>query len=161
MVNLWDMTKGGRLIVTVIVTAGIWLVLFRLHGILQSNSNLKLSGINVQSQTEHHVCPGNKYRETLAGILRHWDELAELHNISYVIGLGSLLGLYGNGDIIPWDDDVDVLVDITQYKKLRAFAEERNFVQGWDRKYRMVVQPDFEQRKEKKRRRFTCYGKVG
>ena len=155
------MTKSCRFIVTVITTVGIWLLLFRLHGILQSNSNLKLSGRNGQLKTEHHVCPGNKYRETLAGILRHWDKLAELHNISYVIGLGSLLGFHRNGDIIPWDDDVDVLVDITQYQKLRSFAEERSFVQGWDKKYRMVVQPDFEQKREKRRRRFTCYGKVG
>ena len=155
------MTKSCRFIVTVITTVGIWLLLFRLHGILQSNSNLKLSGRNRQLKIEHHVCPGNKYRETLAGILRHWDKLAELHNISYVIGLGSLLGFHRNGDIIPWDDDVDVLVDITQYQKLRSFAEERSFVQGWDKKYRMVVQPDFEQTREKRRRRLTCYGKVG
>ena len=155
------MTKSCRFIVTVITTVGIWLLLFRLHGILQSNSNLKLSGRNRQLKIGLHVCPGNKYRETLAGILRHWDKLAELHNISYVIGLGSLLGFHRNGDIIPWDDDVDVLVDITQYQKLRSFAEERSFVQGWDKKYRMVVQPDFEQTREKRRRRLTCYGKVG
>ena len=158
--NSWVKTKNSRLIVTVIVSAGIWLVLFRLHGILHSNSNLKTGRVNRGLKTGQYTCPENKYRGTLSGILRHWEKAAELHNISYVIGLGSLLGLHKKGDIIAWDDDVDVLVDIMQYQKLRSFAEDRSFVQGWDKRFRMVVQPDFERRTEKKRRRFTCYGKV-
>jgi hypothetical protein len=154
------MRLSGRQTVIVFTTAGIWLVVFWLQGILQTTTNLKIRGPNRQLKTEHKACSPNKYKELLAGILQHWDKLAQLYNISYVIGLGSLLGLYRNGDIIQWDDDIDVLVDIVQYQKLRTLAEERNFVQGQDLKFRTVVQPDFEHKEEKKRRRITCYGKV-
>lgn len=102
----------------------------------------------------------NKHKETFAGLLRYWNSLSKRHRIFYVIGLGSLLGQYRNHDIIPWDNDVDVLVDVNDFKTLKLLAEERSFRQGWDDEFHMVIQPDFELREERHRRRWSCTGKV-
>ncbi|XP_028408954.1 uncharacterized protein LOC114531542 [Dendronephthya gigantea] len=106
-------------------------------------------------------CPANENRKAFAALLHQWHKLASFYKIPYVIGCGSLLGQYRDGDIIPWDQDVDVLVDITKFKALKAFGGKRNFQQGSDDKFHFVVQKDFMQKEEEDdRRRFSCTGEV-
>ena len=107
-----------------------------------------------------HECPPNKYRKSFKALLVHWHVLATFYKIPYIIGCGSLLGQYRDGDIIPWDEDVDVLVDIKMFEALEGFAGVRNFEQGKDEKFHFVVQKDFARSKEEDRRRLSCTGKV-
>lgn len=114
----------------------------------------------IASTLPSNSCPANRNRKAFAALVRQWHILASLHKIPYVIGCGSLLGQHRDGDIIPWDEDVDVLVDITMFKAMEAFGGERNFQQGSDDKFHFVVQKDFMQKKEDDRERLSCPGKV-
>lgn len=42
-------------------------------------------------------------------------EVLEKYSIKYCLSHGTILGIYRDGDLIPWDDDVDIaLLDISQ-----------------------------------------------
>ncbi|WP_395241932.1 LicD family protein, partial [Salmonella sp. s51933] len=56
-------------------------------------------------------CLGNKKRQAFRYLLKYWERFARRHAIQYVISFGSLLGQYRNKDAIPWDGDVDVMVN--------------------------------------------------
>ena len=74
--------------------------------------------------------------------------------------MGSLLSQHRNKDVIPWDEDVDVLVDATYYKVLKTFSQERNFEQGGDDEFHLVVHLQFDTKAEDDRQRWNCQGKV-
>jgi hypothetical protein len=57
---------------------------------------------------EEHENPLN--RETFLPLLRRWIELCREHDIRYSIFWGTLLGQLRNQRIIPYDQDVDVVV---------------------------------------------------
>ena len=163
MLKLW---RKFAFVVTVITC--FWFFVIRLHGLggkdyrtksFKSNESQATEPLVSQSQTIT-LCSRNKDRESFAALLAHWHQLATFYKIPYVIGCGSLLGQYRDSDIIPWDEDVDVLVDIEKFKALEAFAGKRNFEQGSDDKFHFVVQQEFERREEDDRRRLSCRGKV-
>ena len=58
------------------------------------------------------------FQQAVINALIAFDNVCKKHNIIYYIGFGSLLGLYRDGTILPWDYDIDVLVPITEQKRL-------------------------------------------
>ncbi|CAB4028826.1 Hypothetical predicted protein [Paramuricea clavata] len=161
-----------RFVSGLIAMTSIWLFIFRLYGFgmkdyINNSSILNESGTIEPLQSEFialqlpgNNCPPNKDRESFAALLAQWHTLATFYKIPYVIGCGSLLGQYRDGDIIPWDEDVDVLVDIKKFKALEVFGGRRNFEQTYDDKFHFVVQNDFERREEDDRTRLSCTGQV-
>jgi hypothetical protein len=45
------------------------------------------------------------------------DDLCKKHKIRYYFSEGTALGLYRDGDLIDWDDDVDIAMEEDQYNK--------------------------------------------
>ena len=103
----------------------------------------------------------NSWRPGLAVLFQHWVTMAAKHKIDYVIFYGSLLGALRNGDLIPWDSDIDVLLDVKYGRKMKSLAPPRNFDDS-DGKIRLVVQSDSlkEETPPTIRKRYTCYGEV-
>lgn len=80
----------------------------------------------------------NKYREeynpegsemrdlqmTALGILLEFDRICNKHNIKYILSSGTLLGAVRHGGFVPWDDDVDVEMLSTEYKKLMRVLDD-------------------------------------
>jgi lipopolysaccharide cholinephosphotransferase len=62
----------------------------------------------------------------LRDILRFVDELFTRHDITYWIYGGTLLGCIRHGNIIPWDDDVDILVLNSDAKKIASLKNKIN-----------------------------------
>ena len=93
-------------------------------------------------------------------LLKSWLHIAKSHNIQYALFTGTLLGAIRNNDIIPWDSDIDLLVDMRYYQILKTLSVKRGFGKT-DNKIRLVLQPDFMKKVDvDKRRRYSCEGKV-
>ena len=54
----------------------------------------------------------------LKRILSTFADYCDEHNLTYALYGGTLLGAVRHGDIIPWDDDVDVCMPRPDYEKL-------------------------------------------
>ena len=62
----------------------------------------------------------NCFFETMCAL----DSFCREHNIKYQIIYGTLIGAVREKDFIPWDDDVDVIMDRDNYDKLCSLSEE-------------------------------------
>lgn len=100
----------------------------------------------------------NPKRAIFQELLREWVKIAVRNNISYVLSSGSLLGQYRNGDVIPWDIDVDVILQDTLFSKLEKITTPRTFTQGADSAFHFVVQPEYTGPSQM--RRWNCNGQV-
>jgi hypothetical protein len=45
------------------------------------------------------------------------DEICKKHGVKYYFSEGTALGLYRSGDLIDWDDDIDIAMEESQYNK--------------------------------------------
>ncbi len=72
------------------------------------------------------------FDETAAALthLRDADEILFSEGVDYCVMFGTLLGLLRHDGLIPWDDDLDIIVfDIDQFEnKCRRQFEERGYV---------------------------------
>ena len=57
-------------------------------------------------------------RQVLLHTLSIFHQYSCENNVDYSLIAGSLIGYYGSGDMLPWDDDIDVGVHPKDVKKL-------------------------------------------
>ena len=136
------------------------------------DSNLSDSGVLEWVETYinkvdygDNTCKTTKKRmtkeKTLIQILRIWKAITVRFNITYFLTYGSLLGAVRNSDFLPWDGDIDVMVDITYYDVLSSIGNRRNFDPRHDAHFHVIMQNDLKMyRSSKTRRRQNCIGKV-
>lgn len=106
-------------------------------------------------------CPDNPWRGGLSELVHAWTNISKQHNIEYVLACGSLLGAMRDSDVIPYDSDVDILVDINYYPILKSLAVERRYIGNSDAKIHLVLQPEFTLNiLVESRKRYDCQGKV-
>ena len=103
-------------------------------------------------------CKRNQNRSVFAKIFEHWIELAKKENIEYFLTCGTLLGVYRNGDLIPDDRDMDVLVNRKDFLKIKKYSSKKKF-NPYAHEINIYVHNDFYEPFEK-RRRFKCSGEV-
>lgn len=103
-------------------------------------------------------CKKNPNRFILAKLFEYWMKLAEKEKIEYFLTCGTLLGAYRNGDIIPHDTDMDILVNRNDFLKIKKHRTRKKFT-GFENEISIYVNKDFYQ-PYAKRRRFKCSGKV-
>ena len=58
------------------------------------------------------------YQDSVINSLIEFDKVCRKNGIVYYLGFGSLLGFFRDGDNLPWDYDIDVVVPITEKDKL-------------------------------------------
>jgi len=53
------------------------------------------------------------------------DDICKKHDVHYYFSEGTALGLYRSGDLIDWDDDIDIGMEESQYNKFikKCFPE--------------------------------------
>lgn len=54
-------------------------------------------------------------------MLLYIDEICKKENISYSLDGGNILGAVRHGGFIPWDDDVDIILERKEYKRLCTY----------------------------------------
>lgn len=68
-------------------------------------------------------------------ILKDVVRVCDNNNIKYMISSGTLLGAVRHGGFIPWDDDTDIYMPLSDYKKFLKIAQrelgEKYFVQNY------------------------------
>lgn len=63
-----------------------------------------------------------KVHRIMRGMLREVDRICGRHGLHYYLVYGGLLGVLRHGDIIPWDDDVDIAMTRADFEKFRELA---------------------------------------
>lgn len=63
-------------------------------------------------------------------ILKYFDHICSKLGLKYSLCCGTMLGAVRHGGFIPWDDDVDTFISLSDYKVLRKhFKSEEFFLQ--------------------------------
>ena len=62
-------------------------------------------------------------QDRLKEILSDFDILCKQIGVTYFLAYGSLLGAARHKDVIPWDDDIDVVVPRNEYQKLIEYFQ--------------------------------------
>lgn len=65
-----------------------------------------------------------QHQLSMLDLLDVFSEICDSNNIRYWLDGGTLLGLYRNGGLIPWDDDMDICVPIEDYDFLLGKISE-------------------------------------
>ena len=65
-----------------------------------------------------------KQQQVLAELLHEFDRVCKKYDIKYALFAGSALGAVRHRGFIPWDDDLDVVVERSDYEKLIKIAPE-------------------------------------
>ena len=57
-------------------------------------------------------------------ILKDVAAVCQKHNIKFFLGEGTLLGAIRHNGFIPWDDDVDIIMERSEYERFLKIAQE-------------------------------------
>ena len=57
-------------------------------------------------------------------ILKDVAEVCKKHDIKFFLGEGTLLGAIRHKGFIPWDDDVDLIMERSEYERFLKVAQE-------------------------------------
>lgn len=104
-------------------------------------------------------CPLNPHKQTLNYLFKYWMALDNYYNLSSFLCGGSLIGSVRDGDLIPYDRDVDVCVTLENYQKLRVLRSGKPFTYQ-SSQVNLAIQEDFLNNNVSSRIRFDCWGRV-
>jgi len=67
-----------------------------------------------------------EYKEIVNGVLSYIKEFCRKNNITYYLAYGSLLGAVRHKGFIPWDDDVDIIMDRENFERFTSCMRQEN-----------------------------------
>lgn len=76
----------------------------------------------------------NEQKKIMIELLEYFDRICRENNIKYSLIGGSLIGAIRHKGIIPWDDDIDVILSKSEYLKLIQILENMN-----DSRYKLLT----------------------
>ena len=100
-------------------------------------------------------CGGYHDRKTYKKIMKKWIEIAKTNNIKYFLLAGTLLGALRNQDVIPYDQDLDIIIDGKDNMKLERIKNKRKF--DANDRFHLILQGNWKLPCDE-RRRYDCQG---
>ena len=67
-----------------------------------------------------------EHKKIMLDILKYFDKICRDNQINYSLIGGSLIGAIRHKGIIPWDDDIDVILDFNNYQKVIDILRNSN-----------------------------------
>lgn len=64
-----------------------------------------------------------EHQAVLYELLREFDRICSKHDISYTLFAGTALGAVRHNGLIPWDDDLDIVMMRSEYDKFLSVAQ--------------------------------------
>ena len=77
----------------------------------------------------------DEQKKIMVEILEYFDKVCRENNINYSLIGGSLIGAIRHKGIIPWDDDIDVILTRENYLKIISLLEKEN-----DNRFKILTQ---------------------
>ena len=71
-------------------------------------------------------------------ILDVFDAFCREHGLRYQLAYGTLIGAVRHKGYIPWDDDIDLVMPIEDYKRMTEIVNARNDNGMMDERYRLA-----------------------
>lgn len=100
-----------------------YLILFGLIILLMF---LTYSNKNIANEEHFETLLNTSNKIKLQQCMLAFHELCNQHDLWYIIAFGTLLGAVRHHGIIPWDDDIDLLVYRTDMVKLNNILDKMN-----------------------------------
>lgn len=75
------------------------------------------------------------YQQKLLDLIKRFDKFCTDHAICYSLSDGSLLGAVRHNGFIPWDDDLDIIIDRPNLNKLRQATDFKAYGIALEREY--------------------------
>ena len=72
-------------------------------------------------------------KKIMVQILEYFDNICRENDIDYSLIGGSLIGAIRHKGIIPWDDDIDVILTYDNYKRFIEILKKNN-----DKNYKIL-----------------------
>jgi lipopolysaccharide cholinephosphotransferase len=90
---------------------------------------MKRPEIDNEALRKRYSPDGSKLRRDqleLVEMLKFLDDICKKHNIRWWLSSGTLIGAARHGGFIPWDDDLDIAMLRSDYKRLKKILLELN-----------------------------------
>ena len=75
---------------------------------------------------KNKIITSEKQKELLTQMMKYIDKICRNNNIKYSLIGGTLIGAIRHHGFIPWDDDIDIILDCENYKRLVMALKEDN-----------------------------------
>lgn len=85
---------------------------------------LLMNDYSFADRSGFRVMEMEQVKEKQVGILKHLKEVCGKNNLRYFLSSGTLLGAIRHKGYIPWDDDMDIFVEMKDLKKLINLLKE-------------------------------------
>ncbi len=85
-----------------------------------------MSDFSFENRDGYQPLTSSEIRKYQLGILEYLKQICLEHHLEYFVIGGTLLGAVRHKGYIPWDDDIDVIMDIRDIKKLSEILKKEN-----------------------------------
>lgn len=78
----------------------------------------------IEKYTDAHIKLSHQKKRELVLCMKKFSDLCNDNNLYYIIAFGTLLGSVRHKGLIPWDDDIDLIMYFDDMKKIKKLLDD-------------------------------------